>query len=126
MDCRILPEYQVDEVLDAAKGIAEDVANELELSIEVEAVYRQDTAEPTPRESPVVRALTSAIKRVKGLDAKPMGIGGGTVAAFFRNAGLPAAVWVTMPDTAHQPNEYCLISDIINDAKVMVYIYLEG
>jgi succinyl-diaminopimelate desuccinylase len=52
-----------------------------------------------------------------------MGIGGGTVAAFFREAGLPAAVWSTCADTAHQPNEFCLISHVITDAKVFATIY---
>ena len=54
-----------------------------------------------------------------------MGIGGGTVAALFRQQGLPAAVWSTCPDTAHQPNEYCLISDIIRDTKVFAALYLD-
>ena len=54
-----------------------------------------------------------------------MGIGGGTVAAFFRRAGLPAAVWCTVSDTAHQPNEYCLISNILTDAKIFACLYLD-
>ena len=73
----------------------------------------------------MVKALARAIKNVKGLDARPMGIGGGTVAAFFRQVGLPAAVWITVPDSAHQPNEYCLISDIITDAKVFASLYMD-
>ncbi|NIR17820.1 MAG: M20 family metallo-hydrolase [Desulfobacterales bacterium] len=125
IDCRILPEYGVDDILDAAKKIAAQVANELDLSIFVEPVYRQEAATPTPADSPVVAALARAIKAVKGLDAKPMGIGGGTVAAFFRKAGLPAAVWMTMPNTPHQPNEYCLIKNIISDAKVFACLYLD-
>ena len=56
-----------------------------------------------------------AIKEVYGIEARPIGVGGGTVAAFFRKAGLPAAVWSTQSDTAHQPNEYALISHIISD-----------
>ena len=90
----------------------------------MEAILRQDAAPPTAPDAPVVRSLTQAIKRVTGLDARPMGIGGGTVAAFFRQAGLPAAVWMTAPDTAHQPNEYCLISHIMNDAKVFACLYM--
>jgi succinyl-diaminopimelate desuccinylase len=125
IDCRILPEYGVDDILEAANQIAAQVANELGLSILVEPVYRQEAATPTPADSPVVAALAKAIKAVKGLDAKPMGIGGGTVAAFFRKAGLPAAVWMTMPNTPHQPNEYCLIKNIISDAKVFACLYLD-
>ena len=74
----------------------------------------------------MVKALTRAINEVTGLEAKPMGVGGGTVAVFFRRAGLPAAVWATTQDTAHQPNEYCLISDIITDAKVFARMFMAG
>lgn len=125
IDCRILPEYQVDDILAAAEQIAAQVAKELDLSILVEPIYRQEASTPTPANSPVVVVLARAIKAVKGLEAKPMGIGGGTVAAFFRKAGLPAAVWMTMPNTPHQPNEYCLIKNIISDAKVFACLYLD-
>jgi len=125
MDCRILPEYSVDDIIDEIKTISRGLEEELQLSIQVEPVHRQDAVNPTPAEAPVVASLARAIKRVKGLDAKPMGIGGGTVAAFFRGEGLPSAVWVTSPDTAHQPNEFCPISDIISDAKVFAHVFLE-
>jgi succinyl-diaminopimelate desuccinylase len=125
VDCRILPEYGVDDILAAAEEITGQVAKELDLSILVEPVYRQEAATPTSADAPVVKSLMRAIKRVKGLKARPMGIGGGTVAAFFRKAGLPAAVWMTMPDTPHQPNEYCFIKDIISDAKVFACLYLD-
>ncbi len=125
MDCRILPEYGVDDILAAAEEITGQVAKELDLSILVEPVYRQEAATPTPADAPVVKFLTKAIKTVTGLEARPMGIGGGTVAAFFRKAGLPAAVWMTMPNTPHQPNEYCLIKNIISDTKVFACLYLD-
>jgi succinyl-diaminopimelate desuccinylase len=115
----------VDEILEKAEEVADEVAQGLDLSILVESVYRQDAATPTPADSPVVEVLARAIKAVKGLEAKPMGIGGGTVAAFFRKADLPAAVWMTMPNTPHQPNEYCLIKNIISDAKVFACLYLD-
>ena len=124
LDCRVLPQYQVDDVLSACGEIASGIAAELDLDISVEPVYRQEATEPTSTEAPVVKALTEAIKGVTGKEAKPMGIGGGTVAAFFRRAGLPAAVWSTGFDSAHQPNEYCLISNILTDAKVFACLYL--
>lgn len=126
LDCRILPQYQVEDIFEFAKEKADEVAGELDLSITVKSVYRQDAMNPTSEDAPVVKALITAIKGVTGLDATPMGIGGGTVAAFFRRVGLPAAVWMTMPDSAHQPNEYCRISDIMNDAKVFASLYLNA
>jgi len=125
MDCRILPEHNVDEVIETAQQIASRVAAELALHMELKSEHRHDAPLPTPATAPVVAALKKAVMNVTGREAKPMGIGGGTVAAFFREAGLPAAVWSTCPDTAHQPNEYCLISQVITDAKVFASIYQE-
>jgi succinyl-diaminopimelate desuccinylase len=125
MDCRILPQYRVEQVFSYARELASFVGSELQVIIQVEPVYRQEATTPTSKSAPVVQALKKAIKEVKGLDAKPMGIGGGTVAAFFRRAGLPAAVWSTESDTPHQPDEYCLISNIMADAKVFASIFLE-
>jgi succinyl-diaminopimelate desuccinylase len=114
----------VDEVLSACREIASGIETELGLDIAVEPVYRQEATEPTSAEASVVKALARAIKRVTGKEAKPMGIGGGTVAAFFRRAGLSAAVWSTGFDSAHQPNEYCLISNILTDAKIFACLFV--
>ncbi len=124
VDCRVLPQYRLDEVLRYAESLADKMAKQLGLAVQVETVYRQDATAPTPADAPVVEALKRAIGKVKGLEAKPMGIGGGTVAAFFRRAGLAAAVWLTESDSAHQPNEHCLMSNIIADAKVFACLFL--
>jgi len=124
LDCRILPQTAVDDVLAACRELASSVGEKLGLDISMEIVYRQDAPPPTPQDAPVVLALEKAIRHVTGKTARPMGIGGGTVAAFFRKRGLPAAVWLTSPDTAHQPNEYCLIPAVLSDAKVFSCLYL--
>lgn len=126
LDCRILPNYSTDEVFDACERIARQVEEMTETSVTLEKSYRQEAPDPTPPDAPVVRALASAVGRVTGREARPMGIGGGTVAAFFRRAGFPAAVWSTVSDTAHQPNEYCGISTLLSDAKVFACLFLEG
>ncbi len=125
LDCRILPGYDVDQVIGEAREISKRIGIELDLSIEVEVIHREDAAPSTPADSPVVTSLAGAIKKVTGLEARPMGMGGGTVAAFFRKAGLPAAVWATTSPTAHQPNEYCLIKNLLTDAKIMATVFLE-
>jgi len=124
MDCRVLPQYQVEDILAACKEIAGEIGVELGLEIGVEPIYRQDAAGPTSPDAPVVKALAAAIRRVTGKEGTPKGIGGGTVAAFFRRAGVPAAVWSTISDSAHGPNEYCRISDIMTDAKIFACLYL--
>ncbi|MFC1891915.1 M20 family metallo-hydrolase [Thermodesulfobacteriota bacterium] len=125
LDCRILPHYKIDDIIAEAEMIAHKIEEELKLSIHIEPVYRQESVNPTPADAPVVKALTKAIKNVAGLEAKPMGVGGGTVAAFFRQADLPAAVWMTISDSAHQPNEFCLISNVIRDCKVFASVYMD-
>jgi succinyl-diaminopimelate desuccinylase len=74
----------------------------------------------------VVTALSRAIRAVYGREAVPQGIGGGTVAAFFRRRGLPAAVWMTVSETAHQPNEFCRLSTLVGDAQVLAHVFLFG
>jgi succinyl-diaminopimelate desuccinylase len=123
LDCRVLPQYPVDQVIAAAGEISRCVAQETGLEIDVERVHCQQAAPPTCLDAQVVTELALAIEKVTGNQGRAMGIGGGTVAAFFREHGLPAAVWSTCPDTAHQPNEFCRISDIMTDAKVFACLY---
>jgi succinyl-diaminopimelate desuccinylase len=76
----------------------------------------------TKKDAPVVTELTRAIEFVYGNKVRPIGIGGGTVGAYLRKAGLNAAVWSRLDETAHQPNEYCVISHMTGDAKVLASV----
>jgi succinyl-diaminopimelate desuccinylase len=125
LDGRVLPRYALEDVLGACEEIARGVSHETGLDIQVEPVHVQPAPAPTSAEAPVVKALARAVKDVTGKESRPMGIGGGTVAAFFRKRGLPAAVWATVSETAHQPNEYCRISKVITDAKILARLYLD-
>jgi succinyl-diaminopimelate desuccinylase len=69
-----------------------------------------------------VKLLSRTVKEVYHVDTRPIGIGGGTVGAYLRNAGMDSAVWSRMDDTAHQPNEYTLLANILGDAKVMALL----
>jgi succinyl-diaminopimelate desuccinylase len=86
-------------------------------------VQRLQAPPPTPADAPVARALERNILRVTGRRPTTGGIGGGTVAAFFRSHGLPAAVWGTWPDSAHMPNEYCSLDALVSDAKVFALLF---
>jgi succinyl-diaminopimelate desuccinylase len=66
----------------------------------------------------VVGALARAIKEVYGVQAHPVGIGGGTVGAYLRKANFDCVVWAKMNETAHQPNESADLGNILGDAKV--------
>ena len=118
MDCRILPCYRVAEVMEKAK--AEAAAIEAKYGVQVELIIDDSAESPaTPVDAEVVTMLSKAIEKVHGRKTKTIGIGGGTVAAPLREAGFNAVVWSTLDDMAHQPNEYCIMKNLIDDAQVL-------
>ncbi len=131
-DCRILPKYSIDEVLEDAKKLAGEVKEEYRREfygevlpeIEFEVIQRLDAPAPTDPNSEIVELLQEALWRLRGKKAKIGGIGGGTFAAYFRKLGIPAVVWATLDETAHQPNEYAKIDNMVEDAKVMAALAL--
>lgn len=118
LDCRILPDYKIDEVLSKIREMTEEIEKSFHVKIKISTEQCEQAAPATDVSAPIVKLLTSAVKKVYHVEARPRGIGGGTVAAIFRRKGYPVAVWATLDDLAHQPNEYCIISNLINDAKV--------
>ena len=125
-DCRILPEYKISDVLQVIKMLIRESEKKFKVKINVTYPQKEQAAPPTSPEAPVVQALTKALRQLRRIRPQPMGIGGGTVASFFRSAGIPAAVWSTMDDTAHNPDEYCLVENILEDAKVFAHIFLQN
>jgi succinyl-diaminopimelate desuccinylase len=124
-DCRILPDYDVDEVIAFFRDKMDKIEKKFGVKIKTKFPQISKAAPPTPVKAPIVKMLTAAIKRVYDVEAKPMGIGGGTVAAFFRRYGYNAAVWSRIVDTAHQPEESCSISNMVNDTKVFADVMLQ-
>ncbi len=124
MDSRILPGYDLKDILEEVDRIRLETEAKYGVTIEAGPVMNDQAAPPTDPASPVVLSLVEAVKAVTGTNAAPGGVGGGTVAAFFRRAGLPAAVWCTSNDTAHQPNEYCTLNSMLTDAKVFAHLFL--
>ncbi len=123
LDCRILPHYDVQEVLQASREMSGEVAQKYATEISMDIVHQESSPE-TPADAPLVSELLQAVAMVYNTQASPKGIGGGTVAAYPRKQGYPAAVWATLFGNAHQPNEYTSIQNMINDAKVMATLVL--
>jgi succinyl-diaminopimelate desuccinylase len=126
IDCRILPAYRLSTVLAEIRKMADDIEKGFDVAIDISAVQEIQAPEPTPPDAPVVIALDKSIKAIYGVTPTPIGIGGGTVAATFRKYGYPAAVWSRLGLMAHQPNEYCLIANMIGNAKVYAHLFLQG
>jgi succinyl-diaminopimelate desuccinylase len=125
MDSRILPRYPLEKVQKKIADMAAEIESEFKVQIFIEEQQIAPAAPPTPPDSVVVESLQKAVKAVYDLEAKPMGIGGGTVAAIFRQAGYEAACWSKLDETAHQPNEYCIIDNMMGNAKVFAHVFLQ-
>jgi succinyl-diaminopimelate desuccinylase len=124
-DCRILPSADLREVQRVIADVAASVERDFGVTIEGTFPSVVPAAPPTPDDAPVVRALERALQDLRGVRARTIGIGGGTVAAAFRRRGIPAAVWATMDDTGHQPNEYASLGNLVADAEVLAHVFLQ-
>lgn len=118
MDCRVMPAYQLGEVKAEMRRVADEVEAKYGVKIAFEPQQEAQAAPPTDPKCALVLALKKAIKEVLGVKPRAYGIGGGTVAAFFRRLNLPAVVYSRLNDSAHMPNENTLIDYMMDDAKV--------
>jgi succinyl-diaminopimelate desuccinylase len=121
-DCRILPSYNLQAILKDAYRLAEQFEKKSGTKIKIEVLHESVAPKPTDANSKIVVMLTEAIRKVRGIEPKVGGIGGGTCAAFFRKIEVPAVVWSTIDEMAHQPNEYSKIENLVNDTKVFAYL----
>lgn len=124
VDARVIPGYSLDEVLAAVEEMVGAVDAKHGTKTSCEIIQRMDPAPPTDPEAPVVQALAKAVEAVYGVKGRPMGVGGGTVAACIRRKGFPAVVWARMDETMHGPNEYCILEYLMGDAKVFAHVLL--
>ena len=122
-DMRILPRYPVAQVLEEVEKVMRQVEKSHGVKMSYTILQKNESV-ATRAEAPVVTALSGAVGEVYGVKAKAIGIGGGTVGAYLRNAGFDCVVWARLEETAHQPNENALISNIVGDAKVFASLML--
>ncbi len=116
-DCRVLPVYKTQEVVEAVQELANQTVQTFGVQVAVEVV-NQESSPPTATDAPIVRELLEVLRKVRNLRAKPVGIGGGTVAGPLRKKDFPCAVWSTTDETGHTVNEYARIDNLVEDAKV--------
>ena len=123
MDCRILPQYDLDTVIDFIDQQIREFQRTSKAKITYEFAQKEQAPLPTRMDAPVVLELKKAIKELRGAEPSAVGIGGGTCAAFFRRKGYDAVVWsTTVPEVAHQADEYVLIPHILLDRDVIMKI----
>jgi succinyl-diaminopimelate desuccinylase len=125
LDCRVLPRYSLRTVVDEIKKLMKEVGKSFRVSVKMTPVQYVQAPAATAHDSQVVGALHAAVKTVYGIRASVVGVGAGTVAAYFRRKGYPVAVWSRTLQTAHQPDEHCLIKNMVGDAKVFANLCIQ-
>ncbi|MBP9943182.1 MAG: M20 family metallo-hydrolase [Desulfomicrobium sp.] len=125
LDCRVLPSYPLEVIEQEIRLICDDVEAERGVRITFASVVREQAAPATPADCEAARRLTAALEKTRGLEARAIGIGGGTVAAAFRKRGLPAVCWSTLMHTAHQPNEHASVKATLADSQVFAHLLFE-
>lgn len=123
MDCRINPNYKIADICLEINNQCEIVENKYGVKINYTILQKSESPQ-TSKDSEIVKILSSAIKKAHNQDTQCIGIGGGTVAGDLRRIGIDCAVWSTLDNMAHQPNEYCLIENMIKDAVTLAVIFI--
>ena len=122
MDCRIMPCYTLEEVLEKIDEICREI--EKKHGVKVDYKTPQKSQSPaTKKDALGAQKLAQCIKKVHGIEPQFIGIGGGTVGAELRREGINAVVWSTLDDQAHQPNEYCKIENLCKDAETLIEFF---
>jgi succinyl-diaminopimelate desuccinylase len=125
MDCRILPDYDLREVMAGIENIVHKIEKKFRVHIEISTKQYVQSVRSTPPDAPVVRALQKAILDVYNVQAFAGGIGAGTVASYMRKTDYPVAVWSKTNQNAHQPDENCPIDNMLGNAKVFAHVFLQ-
>ncbi|NLI74559.1 MAG: M20 family metallo-hydrolase [Euryarchaeota archaeon] len=120
MDVRLLPQYDPQECVDAAKRVAAIYEERTGATIDVIAERIDQAGNASPEDDAGAIALRKAIRCIRGIEPTMAGIGGQTCANWFRLSGIDAYVWETCDEMAHQVDEYVRIDNMVNDAKVYV------
>ena len=123
-DCRVLPEYSLDDVERDVRTKVSQYERRYKAKITFEEVEKEPAGPATPSDSEVAALLSRAVSKVAKVRPRFTGIGGQTVGNLFRREGIPTAVWSTIDDVPHEPNEYSKIANLINDTKVFASIPL--
>ncbi|MFW6123730.1 MAG: M20 family metallo-hydrolase [Acidobacteriota bacterium] len=125
MDCRLIPKHNMDQVKKEIQKIAKKIEKKHHVKINLEDVQKDPACTETSLEAPVVKCLKKAVKDIYGKKAEPIGVGVRTVASFLRKADYKAVCWSKIEETAHQPDEYCLIDNMVGDTKVFAHVLLQ-
>lgn len=121
LDCRFVRPYSPDDVEAGVRRLADTLERENGVSVLLDRLLAWPSPPATSVQSPVARvlarAVTAQLPQVRELKAEGAGVI--TAATFLRAKGLPAVTWAKIaPDNRQIANEYALISDHLDEARV--------
>lgn len=119
-DCRVLPSHRIQDIMDTVRAIVDDFTRSTGAGCEFSVLKAEEPSTQPAGKSEFAQVFAESLQRTRGVDALPRGIGGGTVARFFRRAGYETVVWMTCDETAHQPDEYVKPLNILADAETVL------
>jgi succinyl-diaminopimelate desuccinylase len=122
IDMRLLPQYDLEEVMKTIKRIAKVFEDRTGADIELSTEQMTKGGPPSSIDSEGMKSLVQAVRTVKSIEPVARGIGGGTCANLFRLAGFEAYAWQTVDENAHSVNEYSKIENMVTDAKVFAVL----
>ncbi|MCK5593720.1 MAG: M20/M25/M40 family metallo-hydrolase [Candidatus Aenigmarchaeota archaeon] len=129
IDMRLLPKYNIDDVLDYAKNLADKYQDQSEIKMIIENPVHTLAPPETSSKCEVVTKLIDAIQAVRGVKPKMIGIGGETCANHLRKIKiqgkyLNVAVYCSITGTEHKINERAKLAHILYDTKVFAHMFM--
>lgn len=117
LDRRLIPEENVDEVKKEVDDFVKRAAKGLDYRVEVKVINESEAA-VVPPEHPLVKALETAVAKVRGKTPRKTICIGGLDARFFVRRGIPTVTYGPGPEnTAHAPDEFVEIAQVIDVAR---------
>jgi succinyl-diaminopimelate desuccinylase len=123
MDIRIVPDYDLNDVVAIAERVTKKYEEASGAMIEISEIQRHISGKISSTKGEVFEALMDSIESVTGRRPRPIGVGGATCANFFRKEGYDAYVWEYGGGTLHGPNEFVVIDHMVIDAKVFASLF---
>ncbi len=124
VDCRILPCYPISDVLSYLDKMKKKIEEERKVKISIKVVQQEEATVTDPKNL-LIQDMAKLVRDVLNVSPKVRGVGWGTCASFIRQGGYPAVVWSKVDGTAHQPNEYASVRNLLDDTVVFAHVFLK-
>ena len=113
LDCRVLPDYDLAQVIERVRAIATEAAGNSGSPWKWNRCRHWPAPRPPRRTPRWSKPCSRPFGRFTAGRPPPRGSAAAPWPPSFARQGLPAAVWMTANDCAHQPNEFCFLNHLL-------------